>query len=261
MASVFSKHGRYYARWRDAAGRWRRAVTARRTKREAQRFAEDLERKAERQARGLEALPEDLPRLTFGELLEWWWTEYGSKRRGYDLGLLQKRLSPRLGKLALAAVSPSRLEATLQSHADELSPKSLNHLRAYLHRIFALAIQRGLCTGANPAKGVERRKVPRRIHETLRAEDVPSLLARLAPAWRPLFATAIWTDMRKGELFGLRKSDVDLEAGTITIRRSYDSDTTKGGHADVIPIADPLKPFLQEALVASRSAIRVSGCE
>jgi len=51
----------------------------------------------------------------------------------------------------------------------------------------------------------------------------------------------------------LRKSDVDLEAGTITIRRSYDSDTTKGGRADVIPIAEPLKPFLQEALLASRS--------
>jgi len=60
--------------------------------------------------------------------------------------------------------------------------------------------------------------------------------------------------MRKGELLGLRKSDVDLETGTITIRRSYDSDTTKGGRADVIPIAEPLKPFLREALLASRTA-------
>ncbi len=62
MASVYVKHGRYYARWRDAAGNRQRAVTACRTKKEAQRFAEDLERKAERQARGLETLPEDLPR-------------------------------------------------------------------------------------------------------------------------------------------------------------------------------------------------------
>ncbi len=253
MASVYSKHGRYYTRWKDAAGRWQRAVTICRTKKEAQRFAEDLERKAERQARGLETLPDDLPHLTFAELLEWWWSEYGSKPRGYELGFLQKRLLPCLGKLALAAVSPARLEAMLQSQADELSPKSLNHLRAHVHRIFALAIRRGLWTGTNPASGVERRKVPRRIYETLRAEEVPLLLARLAPAWRPLFAMAIWTGMRKGELFGLRKSDVDLEAGTITIRRSYDSDTTKGGRADVIPIAEPLKPFLQEALLASRS--------
>jgi len=85
------------------------------------------------------------------------------------------------------------------------------------------------------------------------AVEVPLVLTRLAPAWRPLFATAIWTGMRKGELLGLRKSDLDLEARTITIRCSYDSDTTKGGHVDVIPIADPLKPFLREALLASRS--------
>src|SRR5262249_31891551 len=40
--------------------------------------------------------------------------------------------------------------------------------------------------------------------------------------------------MRKGELLGLRKSVVDLETGTITIRRSYDSDTTKGGRAQLV---------------------------
>jgi integrase len=253
MASVYSKHGRYYARWRDAGGRWQRAVTTCRTKKDAQRFAEDLERKAERQARGLEPVPEDLPRFTFSELFDWWWQEYGSKRRGYDLRFFRKRLLPSLGKLSLAEVTAARLEGTLQNHADELSSESLNHLRAHVHRIFALAIRRRLWVGGNPASGVERRKVSRRIYETLRAEDVPLLLARLAPRWRPLFATAIWTGMRKGELLGLRKSDVDVEAGTITIRRSYDADTTKGGHADVIPIADPLKPFLQQALLASRS--------
>jgi integrase len=253
MASVYSKHGRYYARWKDAAGRWQRVVTAATTKKEAQRFAEDLERKAERQARGLETVPDDLPRLTFSELLDWWWSEYGSKRRGYELSFLHKRLLPSLGRLALVAVSPARLEAMLQSHVDELSPKSLNHLRALVHRIFALATRRGFWAGPNPASAVERRKVPQRVYETLRAEEVPVLLARLAPGWRPLFATAIWTGMRKGELFGLHKSDVDLEAGTITIRHSYDSDTTKGGRADVIPIAEPLRPFLQGALLASRS--------
>jgi len=253
VASVYKKHGRYYARWKDAIGRWQRVVTAARTTKEAQRFAEDLERKAERQVRGLEPLPEDLPRFTFAELFDWWWQEYGSKRRGYDLGFLRKRLLPSLGKLSLAEVTAARLEGTLQSHADELSSESLNHLRAHVHRVFALAIRRRLWAGGNPASGVERRKVCRRIYETLRAEEVPVLLARLAPRWRPLFATAIWTGMRKGELLGLRKSDVDLEIGTITIRRSYDADTTKGGHADVIPIADSLKPFLRQALLASRS--------
>jgi integrase len=66
---------------------------------------------------------------------------------------------------------------------------------------------------------------------------VPVLLGNVLPTWRNLFATALYTGMRKGELFGLRASDVDLDGRTITVARSYDRPTTKGGHADVIPIA------------------------
>jgi integrase len=54
--------------------------------------------------------------------------------------------------------------------------------------------------------------------------------------------------MRKGELFGLRKRDVDLAQRTITVCRSYARETTKGGHADAIPIAEALVPFLEHAL-------------
>src|SRR3989442_709186 len=99
--------------------------------------------------------------------------------------------------------------------------------------------------GENPVVSTERRKIARRIYATLRAEEVPLLLAEVPAEWRPLFAAALWTGMRRGELFALRKSDVDLAIGTITIQRSHDRDTTKGGHADLIPIAAPLLPILK----------------
>jgi integrase len=54
--------------------------------------------------------------------------------------------------------------------------------------------------------------------------------------------------MRKGELCGLRKRDVDLPSGTLTVARSYDRETTKGGHADVLPVPSPLKPYLETAM-------------
>jgi hypothetical protein len=40
---------------------------------------------------------------------------------------------------------------------------------------------------------------------------------------------------------------------SITVQRSYDSDTTKGGRADVIPIAEPLVPYLEAAIATSPS--------
>src|SRR5437588_2365091 len=41
--------------------------------------------------------------------------------------------------------------------------------------------------------------------------------------------------------------------GMITVRCSYGRETTKGGHADVIPIAPALTPYLQAAIDASPS--------
>ncbi|MCB1153830.1 site-specific integrase, partial [bacterium] len=58
------------------------------------------------------------------------------------------------------------------------------------------------------------------------------------------FATAIFTGMRAGELFGLRWADVDLERRLITVRRSFDK-PTKSGHVRHVPILDVLYPVLR----------------
>ena len=108
-------------------------------------------------------------------------------------------------------------------------------------------------SGPNPIKEVRRRRVQKKIHATLAAEEVPLLLAHIPAEWRNLFATALYTGLRKGELFGLQKCDVDLRHGVIIVRRSYNRNTTKGGHADVIPIAPPLLSFLDAALGSSKS--------
>jgi integrase len=68
-------------------------------------------------------------------------------------------------------------------------------------------------------------------------------------------AAALYTGMRKGELLALRKADVDFSARLITIRRSHDRDTTKGNHADAIPIAAEPLPYLRAAVEASPSEL------
>jgi integrase len=193
------------------------------------------------------------PPATFDELFNWWMKEYGSRLRGQFEGFLRKRLVAQLDKVPVEEVTSARIEELLQHQCDELSPKSLNELRGTLHRIFKRATQRGLWHGPNPAATVEKRKVPRKLFDTLRADEVPRLLAALSPSWRPLFATAIWTAMRKGELLGLQKNDIDFVTSSIAVRRSYDHETTKGGHADLLPIASQLRPYLEQAMDASRS--------
>ena len=61
-----------------------------------------------------------------------------------------------------------------------------------------------------------------------------------------------YTGMRRGELLGLRNSDVDLAAGLIGISRSHGRESTKGKRDEAIPIARKLVPYLRISSKPSR---------
>ena len=109
----------------------------------------------------------------------------------------------------------------------------------------------GLVVGSSQARGRTRRAT--RAANVEPAEEGPRFLNHLSGRWRPLFATAIYAGMRKGELLGLRKSDIDFNAGLISIARSYGRETIKGQRAEAIPMARELVPYLKHAVEASPS--------
>jgi integrase len=251
MASVYEKAGKWYLHYKDARGEWRDKASSARTKTEARRLAGEIERQFERQRLGLEPLPAEDGGGTFDELMKWWLETYsaGSPSHKRNQSSVQKNLiGSELGALRLVHVTPATIEVFLQSRAARLSPQTLNHLRRFILTAFNHAKRAGRFGGSNPAAEVSRRKVEKRLPDFLHAEEVPRVLNALSDRWRPLFATAIFTGMRRGELLGLRKSDVDLAAGLINITRSHDQATTKGKRAEAIPIARELVPYLQQAL-------------
>jgi integrase len=255
MAYVTKRSGKWAARWMDAHGRWREERLTHASKTEARHYALDQEKKAERQRKGLDPLA-GTGDESFENLFNWWWEEYGRRRRSTTiLPFARKHLLTTIGKQRVREVTAAKLEALMNSKADDLAPKSLNHLRGLVHVIYAKAIRRGLWTGTNPAAAVERRKVIQGKPEYLRPDEVTRLMVALDPRWRPLFATAVLTGMRKGELLGLRKTDVNLPERTIMVARSYDHETTKGGHEDMLPVPELLVPWLDEALRRSPSAL------
>jgi integrase len=84
-------------------------------------------------------------------------------------------------------------------------------------------------------------------------EDVGRLLEAVrdmateqgCPSYPALFATAVYTGMRRGELCGLRWTDVDLERRMIVVRRSHGG-PTKSGEGCLVPIPSALVPWLAE---------------
>jgi integrase len=256
MASVFKRGDRWYAKFKAANGRWSRQATTAEAKAEAKRLASELERRAERQRLGLEpSVADDCG--TLGDLLRWWEDAYFSPTSAYprSRGTFRKHLlESDIAKLRIREVTTGRVEQFIQTKARQIAPQTVNHLRAFLCRVFSAARRAGK-VAQNPIVDVKRRRVPKRLPTFLTVEEVPRVLAALPDKWRPLFATAIFTGLRKGELLGLHKADVDLAMRLISVRRSYARDTTKGGHAEAIPIAIELVPYLETALGSSRSEL------
>jgi integrase len=117
----------------------------------------------------------------------------------------------------------------LQDFADELHAaglaggtisNTLNPIQAYFRR----AIDRDELT-YNPSERIDlpigRSKRPKRIAS--RAEAA-ALLAALNAEDRPVWATAFYAGLRRGELQALRVCDIDFEANVIAVERGWDQE-------------------------------------
>lgn len=132
--------------------------------------------------------------------------------------LVTHQLVPHLGRIPLARLTPSDVEGMLrQLHG---APRSAHHARAVLRTALNRAMRHGLIT-RNAAALAEAPRVARREAQALDPAQARRLLAALdGHPMRAMFLLAMTSGLRKGELLGLRWSDVDLAGGTLTVRRS-----------------------------------------
>lgn len=118
-----------------------------------------------------------------------------------------------------------------------LSPNSVRRIAATLHRALRDAVDEGALT-RNPASLAKLPKASAGVHRDLQvwtAEELANFLDASAANekdWAfPIFHLAAYTGMRRGELCGLRWSDVDLDAGSLSVQHTrvvVGTDTTEG---------------------------------
>ena len=263
MASIFERSGTWYVRFRGPDG-WTQRATEARSKIEAKALAAELElqeqtaRRAKlRVTAGLYPAQEDLSG-TLGDLCDWWLAERCPEAsRDIEGRRLKKHvIGTKTGAIPLQRLRHADLDGLL--HGIEKSgaaPASINKVRAVLHVVFAKARRAGRWIGENPLATTEPRKVPKRVYVTLTPEQLARMLEQVPEDWRPLFACGPALGLRKGELFALRKSDVDLERGTITVARSHERDTTKSSAAAVLPLPSTLRPWIEHQLKHAPGAL------
>jgi integrase len=104
----------------------------------------------------------------------------------------------------------------------ERKPASVNRELQLLSKIFNLAI-RDRITQDNPCQHVKKLRENNRRTRYLTSEEEEALLNQLTGPrahLRPIVLLAIYTGMRKGEIFNLQWSDIDFQRGFLRVAKS-----------------------------------------
>ncbi len=250
MGSVFFAENAWRLKYKDAAGAWQTVTTKAETKAQAKVLLREKELQAERQRLGLEPVSLNPNAWTVGDLMRWWLDTYSRHKESHATNVATVRnqiLGSRLAERRLEHVRPGDIEKLLQSKEGELAPQTINHVRQFLVRAFNKAKRAGEWLGSNPAEEVETRKVPESVVEILRPEEVLPFFVELDLDQRVVFAAAISSGLRKGELCGLLKKDLDVPRRLLVARHSYERPFPKSKKQRVVRIPEEFVPFYEYA--------------
>lgn len=290
MAYVFDRNGFWFIGWKDHLGIQRKKKTTlkvglRKDEKAAEQLARDAERQAEKHKYGQEKIL--LSRRTFGEVgAEYLQVEACSMPSYQDIeGRLRRYVFPHLGKMLIVDIAPADIKGTLNKarwrylcekkscsvgygaaesatacpkcggnrDSKQTSPQTLNHIRNHISSVFRFAIESRNELAKNPVAMVEREILEGRDPVAIPPECVQPIIHSVPDNYRGLFATAAYSGLRKGEVFGLKWSDVDLERLLFSVIRSHSRSTTKGRRTRHVPIHPDLVPYLKAELARKRS--------
>lgn len=138
--------------------------------------------------------------------------------------LTKTLIAPALGNLALKDVSARRLDAFYAALLDRksLSASSVRQVHAILRGAFAQAVRWGWIS-RNPAVDASPPKIRRKEITPPDMQDARRLLLaadEYDPDFGALLRVLTATGARRGEVCGLRWSDIKLDEGSMAIRRS-----------------------------------------
>lgn len=126
----------------------------------------------------------------------------------------------------------------------------------FIRAVFGFAVQRGYIQ-RNPCP-VIKFKLGEKVKKVLTEDQVRNLLHRakeMGVEWYPLWAGALYTGMRNGELYALTWDKVNMDDRLITVSTSWGIKdgfkSTKSGHDRMVEIATPFMEVLRELKLKS----------
>jgi integrase len=235
----------YYIRYRkngkeieEKAGRQFQddMTPARAATKRAQRIEGELSNKEQRKA-----IKAETDKWTIGRL----WDEYKAQKSTnssfkqdksrYKLYLKDKFSRKEPDKLIQLDIDRLRINLLKKK-----SPQTVKHVLSLLRRLINFGTNKGLCPA--PAFKIEMPSVDNETTEDLNTDQIKKLLKAIEKDTHPqagnMMLMALYSGMRRGEMFKLKWDDIDFRRGFITLRGP------KGGTDQKIPLNDASRSLL-----------------
>lgn len=167
-----------------------------------------------------------------------------------------KTYASELEELHVKEIDKARTWRLLDRVEREASLSRRKKLRAAIDNVFKWAILSNRVEGLKdlPTEGyASLSKAEEKMPEILTEKEIRLLLKyakELEHEWYPIWAVALFTGMRSGELFALEWSKVDFDQKLIYVHQNWTNKAgfgpTKGRYWRVIPISPQFLTFLKE---------------
>jgi integrase len=142
-----------------------------------------------------------------------------------------------------------------------ISISYIKKVKNIVNRIYDFGIEEGLILGVkhSPVHGLSLGPKTEKVPDILTADEIKKLLYEAKVQnnpWYPIWAMALLTGMRAGELHALEWSDVDFENNLIRVSKSFCkrlkvTKSTKAGYWRNVPISPDLRLLLLSLKVKS----------
>lgn len=143
-----------------------------------------------------------------------------------------KSLKKFMGDRYLTDITPQVVERYKTERLSQVSPAATNRALTLLKSMFNRAIEWKKFDGINPVSATKFLREDNHKERYLDKDEIKRLLDNCDDFLRPMIIVAINTGMRRGEIFGLKWTDIDFNARVIHLLK------TKNGKKRQVPMND-----------------------